>query len=125
MGHRPLALGLLLTALACGQAEPEVPLDPAETARLDSALISLDQVTKRVRSEVLRTCDKWSRRDQPCVENAIRKDQLECWIEAGSVAWGAAQKRGHGPFSGDKKTMTHQNVCLQRRGWQELPGNEF
>jgi len=119
------AATLLLLALACGQEDAAPRLDPEESARLDAALASLDGASPRVKQEVLRTCDKWKRKDRPCTENLIRKEQLECWIESGQIGWAAARRKNLGPYSGDRRTMGAQNVCLRRRGWMMVEKSVF
>lgn len=118
---RLASIGLILSvSLACGSDSDEPLVDAEESARLDRALRTLETVSsERVRKEVLRTCDKWHIPERPCVENAIRKDQLSCWLEAGFKRWQGAQKRGMGPWGGDKITMNAQNVCIQKLGWRK------
>ena len=122
-GSQIAAATLLMLALACGQGSDAPKLDPEESARLDAALASLDDASERVRKEVLRTCDKWKRKDRPCSENLIRREQLECWLESGSIGWATAQRKGSGPYSGDRRAMGAQNVCLGRRGWKKVEKN--
>ena len=124
---RLASIGLILgVSLACGSGSDEPPVDPEESARLDRALRTLETVSsERVRREVLRTCEKWHLPERPCIENAIRRDQLSCWLEAGFTRWQGAQKRGMGPWGGDKATMNSQNVCLQRRGWRKVKKTDF
>jgi hypothetical protein len=117
---------LLLLLAACGDDSGEPEVDAEQSARLDRALATLDSTSERVRREVLRTCDKWFQPDRPCVDNAIRIDQLDCWLEAGLRRWQFAQKKSMGPFGGDRVTMIAQNVCLQRRGWRRKhPEEQF
>lgn len=112
-------LALLITA--CGKGSDEGAASADEAARLDRALASLDDVSERVRREVLRTCDKWQKADgSGCVENEIRKDQLECWLEQGLERWGFVRKRGLGPYSRDRITMIWQNNCLIKRKWRKV-----
>lgn len=122
---------LAALALACA-AEEEQPVEAtpdyeaAESARFEEAMVSLRTVSKRVRAEVLRTCDKWKHVDRPCVEDEIRRDQLDCWLRAGEQRWKHAQKRGMGHFSGDRMTMRAQNACLQQRRWRKVdPSHRF
>jgi hypothetical protein len=125
IGAAALALGLGL-ALACAREEaPASPADPAESARLEAALQSLEGTTQRVRGEVLRTCDKWRHRDRPCVENEVRRAQLLCWAEEGRPRWEHAQKRGLGPYSGDRAVMRVQNLCMGKQGWRKTQRSTF
>ena len=119
------AATLLVLALACGQGTEVPKLSPEESARLDASLASLDQASERVQKEVLRTCDKWKRKDRPCSENLIRREQLECWVESGRIGLAAAKRKRLGPFSGDRRTMGAQNICLRRRGWLMVEKSEF
>ncbi len=96
---RLASIGLILgISFACSSGSDEPAVNAEQSARLDRALRTLETVSsERVRKEVLRTCDKWHIPERPCVENAIRRDQLSCWLEAGFTRWQAAQKRGqHG-----------------------------
>jgi hypothetical protein len=115
----PVLLLLLLLA-ACREDSGEPVVDAEESARLDRALATLDSTSERVRREVLRTCDKWHQPGHSCVENAIRRDQLDCWLEAGLRRWQFAQKKNMGPFGGDRVTMIAQNACLQKRRWRKV-----
>lgn len=116
---------LLVLALACGQEGGSPKLDPEESAALDAALASLEGTSERVHQEVLRTCDKWKRKDRPCSENQIRKEQLECWVESGRIGWATAKRKNLGPYSGDRRVMGAQNVCLRRRGWMMVEKSVF
>ena len=121
-------LGLVgLLAISCGgQGEsPGGNMDREEDLRLERSMASLDTVSQRVRAEVLRTCDKWRHLDRPCVENEIRRDQLDCWLEDGLPRWETAQKRGMGPFGGDRTVMRIQNLCLEKRRWRKLQRSVF
>ena len=124
-GVAALALGLGL-AFACAREEPPAPpADPGEAARLEAAFQSLEGATQRVRGEVLRTCDKWRHKDRPCVENEVRREQLLCWAEEGQLRWEHAQKRGLGPYSGDRAVMRVQNLCMEKRGWRKAQRSTF
>lgn len=124
--RQPIAAAtLLMLGLSCGQGADAPRLDPEESARLDAALASLDEASDRVRREVLRTCDKWKHKDRPCTENLIRQEQLECWVESGRLGWATAERKGLGPYSGDRRTMGAQNFCLRRRGWTMVEKSEF
>lgn len=122
-----VSIGLILgLSLACGSESEQPSVNAEESARLDRAIRTLETISsERVRHEVLRTCDKWQIPDRPCVDNAIRRDQLTCWLEVGFPRWQGAQKRGMGPWGGDKATMNTQNVCLQRLGWRKVKRSDF
>lgn len=124
----PVALLPALLALACGSGEGSSPpsrLDADESIRLERAMATLETASRRVRAEVLRTCDKWHHLDRPCVENEIRREQLDCWLTDGLRRWKGAQKRGLGPFSGDRVTMRVQNLCVERRRWRKIEKSPF
>ena len=77
-------LPVALLALACGSSEPEKqPAEDERDARLYRAVITLEAAPKPVREEVLKTCDKWSHLDHPCVDEEVRAEQLECWLKEG------------------------------------------
>lgn len=122
---------ILLAALAlvpgCGGEEQAGPsaADADESLRLERAMETLDTASQRVRGEVLRTCDKWRHLDRPCVENEIRKEQLDCWLTDGLARWKHAQKRNMGPFGGDRVTMRVQNLCLETRRWRKIEKSRF
>jgi hypothetical protein len=123
---QPIAAAtLLVLALACGQGDELAKLSPEEAARLDASLASLDDASERVRQEVLRTCDKWKRKDRPCSENLIRREQLECWVESGRMGWATAKRKRLGPYSGDRRAMAAQNICLSNRGWMKIEQSMF
>ncbi len=123
------AAGLLLPtllALSCGgEHDPGGRMDPEEEARLERAMTTLQTTTHRVRGEVLRTCDKWRHLDRPCVENEIRKEQLDCWLSEGLKRWESAQRQGMGPFGGDRAVMRVQNLCLEKRRWRKIERSTF
>jgi hypothetical protein len=121
----PLVVALL--AVACGGSEEPQgsPMDAEEDARLERAMASLDDASDRVRAEVLRTCDKWRHLDRPCVENEVRRDQLDCWLAEGLAKWKNAMKRGMGPFGGDRTTMRVQNLCMEKRRWRKIERSKF
>jgi len=133
MKHSPLHLATftLVAALwaGCGSGGEEAPaaprIDPEQAARLEQAMHSLETASKRVRGEVLRTCDKWRHIDTECVEEEIRIVQLECWLEAGLARWQSAQKRGLGPYSGDRVTMMVHNLCVEQRRYRKTEKWKF
>ncbi len=120
-----------LLALSCGGDDDpgggraDLGLDPQEEVRLERAMTTLETASKRVRGEVLRTCDKWRHIDRPCVENEIRREQLDCWLSVGLARWDAAQRKGMGPFGGDRAVMRVQNSCLEKRRWRKIERSPF
>jgi len=110
-----------LLALACGSSEPEQqPEGDERNALLNRAMITLDAAPKRVREEVLKTCDKWRHIDHPCVDEAVRIDQLECWLEEGIPQLQHALGRRIGPRSRDISILLRQNLCMEQRRWRKL-----
>jgi hypothetical protein len=118
-----LLMGLL--ALACGSPEPaeqtaEQTAEDERRARLYRAEASLDAAPGIVREEVLKTCDKWKHIDRPCVDEDVRTDQLECWLEAGIPELQHALRLRIGPRNRNLKVLLMQNVCMEQRRWRKL-----
>ena len=120
-----LLVGLL--ALACGSPEPEKrTAEDEQRARHYKAVITLEAVHKRVREEVLKTCDKWKHIDHPCVDDEVRADQLDCWLEEGLPTWQHALGLRRGPRARDSQVMLKHNLCMERRRWRKVePGPDF
>jgi len=115
-----LLLAVLL-ALACGNSEPEEPsAEDKQQARLYKAMITLDAAPRPVREEVLKTCDKWSHFDHPCVDEDVRTDQLECWLEEGIPELQHSLLLRMGPRSRNLKVLLKQNLCMEKRRWKKL-----
>jgi hypothetical protein len=116
-----------LLALACGSSEPERPSAAEEQqALLFRSMTTLEAAPDRVREEVLKSCDKWKHIHHPCVDQDVRTDQLECWLEKGIPALELNLKRRIGPRTRDLNVMREQNLCMERRGWRKLKrGAEF
>ena len=89
-------------------------------ALLNRAMITLEAAPKPVREEVLKTCDKWRHIDHPCVDEEVRIDQLECWLEEGIPALQHALGRRMGPRSRNLKVLMMQNLCMEGRRWRKL-----
>jgi len=108
-------------ALACGSSEPEKQaVDDEKTALLNRAMITLDATPKLVREEVLKTCDKWHHIDHPCVDEEVRVDQLECWLEAGIPELQISLTQRVGPRARNLKILMKQNLCMEKRRWRKL-----
>ena len=120
-------LPAVLLALACGSSEPEKrTAEDERRARHYRAIITLEAAPKRVREEVLKTCDKWKHIDRPCVEEEVRADQLECWLEDGIPALQHGLGLRRGPRSRDLQVLLRQNLCMEKRRWRKLePGPDF
>ncbi|NIV73767.1 MAG: hypothetical protein GWN37_02720, partial [Gammaproteobacteria bacterium] len=76
------------------------------------SIITLEAAPKRVREEVLKTCNKWKHLDRPCVEEEVRADQLECWLEEGIPALQHGLGLRRGPRSRDLQVLLRQNLCM-------------
>ena len=112
---------VVLLALACGSSEPEKQaVDDEKTALLNRAMITLDATPKPVREEVLKTCDKWRHIDHPCVDEEVRIDQLECWLQDGLPALQIVLLRRMGPRPRDLAVLLRQNLCMEQRRWRKL-----
>ena len=115
-----LLLAALLT-LACGSSEPEKQTAEDErNALLNRAMFTLDATPEPVRKQVLKTCDKWRHLDHPCVDEDVRIDQLECWLEEGIPALQALLPRRLGPRARNLQVLLRQNLCMERRRWRKL-----
>jgi len=114
-----LLVGLL--ALACSRPETEEQTaDDEQQARLRRAEITLEAAPKLVSDEVLKTCDKWTHIDHPCVDEDVRTDQLECWLEEGIPALQHALLQRIGPRARNLKVMLRQNLCMEKRRWRKI-----
>ena len=110
-----------LLALACGSSEPEKrTVDDEQSALLNRAMITLDATPKPVREEVLKTCDKWRHIDHPCVDEEVRIDQLECWLEDGIPQLQIGLARRIGPRARNLNVLMMQNLCMEKRRWRKL-----
>jgi len=108
-------------ALACGSSEREKrTVDDERNALLNRAMITLDATPKPVREEVLKTCDKWRHIDHPCVEEEVRVDQLECWLEEGIPQLQISLTRRVGPRARNLNVLMMQNLCMEKRRWRKL-----
>lgn len=112
------AAGAALLALACGGAD-RFEIDPERLARVETAFEDLNaNASAKVRELVLQTCDAWYHIDKPCVDEEVRVDQLECWLEGGKAGLAAAEKLGMGPWSRDAKIMRKQTTCMWQKRWR-------
>jgi hypothetical protein len=83
-------------------------------------MITLEAAPERVGDEVLKTCDKWKHIDHACVDEEVRAEQLECWLEEGIPALRHALGRKMGPRARDLKVLLMQNLCMEMRRWRKL-----
>ena len=108
-------------ALACGSSEPEKRIvDDKQNTLLNRAMITLEATPKPVRKEVLKTCDKWRHIDHPCVDEEVRIDQLECWLEDGIPQLQIGLARRIGPRARNLNVLMMQNLCMEKRRWRKL-----
>jgi hypothetical protein len=116
-----------LLALACGSSEPEKQtVDDEQNSLLNRAMITLDATPKPVREQVLKTCDKWKHIDHPCLDEEVRIDQLECWLEDGIPELQIALTQRIGPRARNTKILLKQNLCMERRRWRKIePGPDL
>ena len=89
-----------------------------EQATIDKAMATVNEAPSTIRIEVLRTCEKWKHTQRPCEEDAVRLAQMECWIDMGLPHLKAALKRNMRERARDRKTLQHQNFCMEQRGWR-------
>ena len=112
---------LTVALLACSDGH-----SAREQATIDEAMASLEEAPKRIRTEVLRTCEKWMHKLRRCEDPAVRLDQMECWLETGLPHLKRALKRNMGQRARDRKTLQHQSLCMDRRGWRHRePTKDF
>ena len=69
---------------------------------------------------MLKACDKWSDIDRPCIDEDVRRDQLECWLEEGMPALQLVLRRRIGPRSRNLNVMLRQKPCMELRRWRKL-----
>jgi hypothetical protein len=115
---------LLLVAflvLACGSSEPEQQaVEDGRNALLNRAMMTLDAAPTPVREEVLKTCDKWKHIDHPCIDEDVRVDQLECWLQDGLPHLQIVLGRRTGPRARNVGVLLRQNLCMEKRRWRKL-----
>ena len=116
-----------LLALACGSSKPaKKTVGEEQEERLNKAMITLETTPKPVREEVLKLCDKWRHLDHPCVDEDVRIDQLECWLEDGIPALQSVLARRMGPRARNTAVMLRQNLCMEKRRWRKIePGPDL
>ena len=125
--HTSTLLLAALLALACGSSKPEKQtVGDERQALLNRSMITLEAAPKPVREEVLKLCDKWRHIDHPCVDEDVRIDQLECWLEDGIPALQHSLGRRIGPRARNGNILLRQNLCMERRRWRKLePGPDL
>ena len=116
----PVAL-LALGLLACSEG-----LSSKEQKIIDEAMASLEQAPPEIRNDVMRTCGKWMHSRRACDEQTVRLHQMECWLEAGLPHLKSALKKNLRFLARDRKTLQHQSVCMEKRGWRiRNPGEKY
>ena len=108
----PVAL-LALSLCACSDG-----LSSRQKATLDEAMASLEDAPAQIRNEVMRPCDKWMHSRRACDEQTVRLHQMECWLEAGLPHLKSALKKNLRFLARNRKTLQHQSVCMEKRGWR-------
>ena len=117
-----LAVGALL--LACG-SEPSAAGERGPEF-FAAAEASLMKTPDPLRQELLRTCDKWRHLDRACVEEEVRRDQLECWVDKGERTFAWLEGREMGPRARTMRTLLDVNVCMELKRWRKLrPGPDL
>lgn len=126
----PALVASLLAApallLACGPEERPGSPDGRGAAFFADALASVEATPDPLRSELLRTCDKWRHLDRPCDDEALRRDLLECWVDRGQGIFAWTEVRKMRPRARAMRTLIEVNVCLEQRRWRKIrPGSEL
>ena len=118
------ALALVATPHAgCGEKRERAKPGERGPEFFAAALENLDHVQDLVRQEVLATCDKWHRPDAACDAEAVRRDQLECWIDKGAPLQKYVEARNWRPRKRAQRLLLEVNVCMELRGWRKVnPG---
>ena len=128
---------LALFTLACGPPEPQpgavTAIDPSMSeeelvARFNAELQplyeraweSLREAPKRVRVDVMRSCNQWRHRDMPCDPWLVRRHQLECWIEDTEAEMRHAYSLKLRQRPTFQKILRRQTVCMGDRGWIKI-----
>lgn len=104
---------LVLTLVACSEG-----LSSAERNTIAKAMKTVEEAPERIRTEVLRTCDKWMHLRRACKDPIVRLNQMECWLEMGLPNLKSALKRDLRNRARDQKVLQHQSFCMERRGWR-------
>ena len=119
-----LAAGALL--LACGSEQPASVPGERGPEFFVSAQASVEKTPDLLRQELLRTCDKWRHLDRPCVEEEVRRDQLECWVDKGERTFAWVETREMRPRARTMRTLLDMNVCMELKRWRKLrPGPDL
>ena len=117
-----LAVGALL--LACGSERPAAGERGPEF--FVAAQASVEKTPHPLRQELLRTCDKWRHLDRACVEEEVRRDQLECWVDKGEGTFAWVEAREMGPRARAMRTLLDMNVCMELKRWRKIrPGPDL
>ena len=104
---------LVVTLVACSDGRSS-----KDRATIEKAMKTVEQAPERIRTEVLRTCDKWMHQRRACENDVARVAQMECWLEMGLPHLKGALRRNLRQRTRDRKVMLHQNICMERRGWR-------
>ena len=83
-------------------------------------MATFENTPEHLQEAVLRTCDKWESVDgEPCDRDAVRADQLDCWITRGPpvLEWTPKKLR---PRARDLRVLLEVNVCMEKRRWRKL-----
>jgi hypothetical protein len=102
---------LALVLCSCG-----IPAEEQKTT--DKAMETIDEAPERIRREVLRTCNKWMHSQRTCKDEEVRLAQMECWLEMGLPHLKRALKRNMHQRARDQKTLQHQSLCMEKKGWR-------
>ena len=120
------ALAAAALLVACGPEPGAGAPGERGPAFFADALASVEATPDPLRTELLRTCDKWRHLDRPCNDEALRRDLLECWIDHGQGIFAWTEVRKMRPRARAIRTLTEVNVCLEKRRWRKVrPGPEL
>lgn len=122
VGAALAAGGALL--FACGSEGPAAGERGAEF--FVAAQASVEKTPDLLRQELLKTCDKWRHLDRACVEEEVRRDQLECWVDKGERTFAWVEGRKMGLRARTERTLLEMNVCMELKRWRKLrPGPDL
>jgi hypothetical protein len=112
--------------LGCGSEPPASSPGQRGPEFYASALESLEKTPELVRFEVLKTCNKWRHLDRPCVDEEVRRDMLECWVDKGQAIFVWVESRQLRPRASAMRTLLEVNVCMELKRWRKLkPGPDL
>jgi hypothetical protein len=106
--------------LGCGSQDPVPPLGGRGPEFYAAALESLEKTPELMRTELLRTCDKWRHLDRPCDDEEVRMNVLECWVDKGERIFVWVEKRKMRPRAAAMRTLLEVNTCMELRRWRKL-----